>query len=332
MSLQARNVARIVRVAIALGLTIGMGVAQAQTPPPYPVKAVTVVVPEAAGTPADALARLTAQRLSERLQQPFNVENRPSNDLVQAALDVLKAPADGYTLLFATSRALGIGPALTNPAPFNAVYDFTPVSLVATVDYLLVATPSLGLKDAKAAVTAMKSKPGTMRYASPGKADPAHLLMLTFASRAGVKLQEVAFKDAKEAQAGLLAGKADFMFVDAAAALPLAEQGRIAILGTAAGRPLPFKPEILPLAGVAPLLDLRLWQGLVARTGTPKTIVMTLSVEMREIEATESFREALRNLAMESVPAQKPEHFGAIIQSHRTAWADLVKQAGAAAP
>jgi len=332
MSLRVLHAARIVRVVIALGLTIGPGVAQAQAPPPYPVKPVTVVVPEAAGTPTDALARLTAQRLSERLLQPFTVENRPSSDFVQAAIDVLKAPADGYTLLFATSRALGIGPALTNPAPFNAVYDFTPVSLVATVDYLLVAAPSLGVKDARSAVTAMKLKPGTLRYASPGKTDPAHLFMIAFASRAGVKLQEVAFKDSKEAQAGLLAGKADLMFLDAATALPLAEQGRLSILGSAAGRPLPFKPEILPLSAVAPGLDWRVWQGLVARTGTPKAVVMTLAVEVREIEASESFREAVRKLAMESGPPQKPEHFGAVIQSHRTAWADLVRQARAAAP
>ena len=174
----------------------------------------------------------------------------------------------------------------------------------------------------------MKARPGTMRYASPGKTDPAHLLMVAFASRAGVKLQEVAFKDAKDAQAGLLAGKADFMFVEAATALPLAEQGRLAILGTAAGRPFPFKPEILPLRAWPRALDWRVWQGIVARTGTPKTVVMALSVEMREIEATETFREAVRKLAMESVPAQKPEHFGAVIQSHRPAWDDLVQAGG----
>jgi tripartite-type tricarboxylate transporter receptor subunit TctC len=282
------------------------------------------------------LARLTARSLSERLQQPVNVENRPSNDLVQAALDVLKAPADGYTLLFATSRTLGIGPALTNPPPFNVVLDFTPdftpVSLLATIDYLLVAAPSLGLKDAKAAVAAMKAKPGTMRYASPGRTDPAHLLMLAFAGRAGVKLQEVAFKDAKEAQAALLIGKADFVFVDAATALPLVEQGRLVVLGTAAGRPFPFKSEILPLASVAPGLDSRVWLGIVARTGTPKTVVRQLSVEMREMEATESYREAVRKLTMESNPAQKAEHFGAVIAADRPVWADLVKQAGTVAP
>lgn len=318
----------------ALGVGVGcclaalsVAVAYAQTPPPYPERAVTLVVPYAAGTPTDQLARVVSARLAEVLRQPVTVENKPATDPLAAALDVRKAPADGYTLLFATSATLGIGPALDTPARLDPVKDFTPVSLVATMDYLLVAPPSFGVRDAKAALDAMKARPGKVRFASPGKTDPSTLLLRGFAAKAGVQLQEVAFSGDTAAVAGLASGKADVMFLDAGTALPLVQQGKLVALGTSAARPQPQLPDVPPLARTVGGFDWRVWQGIVARTGTPKGVVSRIAVEMREIEATASFREAVGKLAMESIPAQKPEHFGAVIAVEQPAWADLVKAA-----
>lgn len=312
------------RAAGALACALGTGASRAQTPPSYPVRPVTLVVPAAAGTPVDALARLAAAQLSERLRQPFNVDNRPGNDPLAAALDVLKEPADGYTLLFATSTTLGLGAALSTPPRLDPGKDFLPVSLVATVDYLFVSTPAYASRTAPTPIGAMKAAPGKVRFASGGKSDPATLVVRAFAAQAGIQFQDVTFKDAQDARAGLLSGKADVMFLDASEALPLAAEGRIAILGTAASRSFPGRPEILPLARTG--FDWRLWIGLVARTGTPNPAVWTVAVEMREIAATESFREAVAKLGMESIVVQKPEHFGAVLLRQQAAWVDLVKK------
>jgi len=328
LSTRHRTSARAARALVVLA-ALTLGLAHAQTPPPYPERAVTLVVPYAAGTPTDQLARLVSARLRDVLRQPVTVENKPAADPLAAALDVLKAAADGYTLLFATSATLGIGPALATSAKLDPVKDFTPVSLVATVDYLLVVAPSFGARDAKTALEAMKARPGKVRFASPGRNDPSALLLRSFAAKAGVQLQEVAFADTVAAVAGMGAGKADVMFLDAGTALPLVQQGKLVALGTSAGRPLPALPDVPPLARVVQGFDWRVWQGIVARTGTPKSVVSRIAVEMREIESTASFREAVGKLGMESIPAQKPEHFGAIIAVEQPAWAELVKAAAA---
>lgn len=326
LSTLQRNAARAAWGGVAL-VTLALGLAEAQTPPPYPERPVALVVPYAAGTPTDQLARLVSARLGDVLRQPVTVENKPAADPLAAAVEVRNAPADGYTLLFATSATLGIGPALGAPGRLDPVKDFTPISLVATVDYLLVAPPAFGARDAKAALDAMKARPGQVRYASPGRNEPSALLLRSFAAKAGVQLQEVAFADTAAAVAGMGAGKADVMLLDAGTALPLVQQGKLVALGTSAGRPLPALPDVPPLARVVPGFDWRVWQGIVARTGTPKSVVSRIAVEMREIEAAASFREAVGKLGMESIPAQKPEHFGAIIAVEQPAWAELVKAA-----
>lgn len=309
-------------VAIAV---LAVSAAHAQTPLPYPERPVTLVVPYAAGTATDQLARLVGARLTDVLKQPVTVDNRPAADPLAAALDVRKQPADGYTLLFATTSTLGIGPALTSPPQLDPVKDFTPVSLVATVDYLLVASPKFDAKDAKAAIDASKARPGKVRVAAPGKADPATLIARAFAAKAGLQWQDVAMADPAAAVAALASGSVDMMFLDAGTALPLVQQGKVVALGTSAARPMTQLPEVPPLSRVVPGFDWRVWQGIVARTGTPKSVVSRIAVEIREIEATASFREAVGKLAMESIPFQKPEHFGAVIALEQPLWADLLQ-------
>lgn len=329
-SMLSLRFARVLLAGVAACLTASQ--VPAQPLPPYPVRPVTIVVPYAAGTPEDALTRLSAAKLAERLGQPFNVDNRPTSDPVAVVQEVREAPADGYTLLLATTANFAIAPALDATARVNPVMDFTPIFVLGAVDYLLLASPALKVTDARAAVAAMKAKPGTLRYASLGGTLPATLVTRAFAKAAGVQLQEVAFKDVKQAQAALAAGKVDVMFLDAATALAVAAQSKAIVLGTSAARPFPDRPEIQPLARMVPLtnFDWRSTIGVVARTGTPTEAVRGLSMTLREIEEGDAFREAVGKLGMETLVVQKAEHFGALIASQRNAWGDLAKAAAAA--
>src|SRR5215470_16030574 len=167
----------------ALCLLLGAGSVIAQD---YPVRPVRIVVPYAAGGGTDALARFLSHGLEQRLGQPFIIENRPGQGTATGGAYVARAPADGYTLLAATSSTLAFNPTVYKKLPYDPLTDFSPISLVAAVPFVLVVNPSLPVKTVADLVALAKSKPGEFSYASGGTGDANHIYMELLKSMTGI--------------------------------------------------------------------------------------------------------------------------------------------------
>ena len=240
-----------------------------------------------------------------------------------------KQPADGYTLLMATSTTLGISPSMYKPSPIDPVRDFVPVSLIGTVNFFLIANNAFPAKDVKGMIDAIKLAPGKYNYASVGSGSPHHLFMETLKTQYGLDIQHVPYKGTPAALTDLLTGRVDVMFSDATIAVPNIEAGKVRALGTSAARRTTLLASVPTIATVVTGYDWQAWQGIVAPAGTPRDVVRLLHLEVQKILATPEFQAQLVKFGMEALPPQKPEHFGAIIASELPMWAKAVKDSGA---
>ena len=318
---------RCVIAAMTLTLAIAIPTAEAQTA--YPNRPLKLVVPYPPAALTDLLARFIAERLGAALGQPVVVENKPGAGTLVGAEFVAKAPADGYTLLMATSTTLGISPALYKPSPINPVRDFAPISQVGTVNFFLIANPSFPAKTVKEMIDTIKANPGRYNYASVGSGSPHHLFMEALKTEYGLNIQHVPYKGTPAALTDLLAGNIQVMFCDATVAVPNLNAGKVVALGTSAAKPTPLLASVSPIATTVPGYDWQAWQGIVAPMGTPKEIVARLAGELAKMQATPEFKEQLVKFGMEPYPPQTPEQFAATIAAEQPRWVQAIKESGA---
>ena len=300
--------------------------AQAQD---YPSKPLRFVVPYAPGALTDVLARALGDRLSTALKQPVLVENRAGAGTLIGAELVAKAPADGYTLLMATSTTLGISPAMYAKPAIDPVRDFAPVSLVGSVNFFLVTSPSFPVKNVRELIDHVRHHPGKFNYASSGSGSPHHLFMEVLKKEQGLDVQHVPYKGSALAVLDLIGGKPEMMFLDFSVAVPNIKGGKITALGTSAGKQSVLMPEVPPISATLAGFDWQAWQGVVTTAGTPSAIVARLNAEMQRFQNTDEFRALLVKFGMEPWAANTPEQFGAIVKNDVGRWAAVVKASGA---
>jgi tripartite-type tricarboxylate transporter receptor subunit TctC len=300
--------------------------AQAQE---YPSKPLRFIVPYAPGALTDVLARALGDRLSTALKQPVLVENRAGAGTLIGAEIVAKAPADGYTLLMATSTTLGISPAMYTKPQIDPVKDFAPVSLVGSVNFFLVTSPSFPAKSVKELIDVVRRNPGKFDYATSGSGSPHHLFMEVFKKELGLDIQHVPYKGSALAVLDVIAGKPEMMFLDFSVAVPNIQAGKITALGTSAGKQSVLMPNVAPISQTVPGFDWQAWQGVVATAGTPKAVITRLNAEMQRFQNTEEFHALLVKFGMEPWAANTPEQFGEIIRNDVGRWAAVVKASGA---
>jgi tripartite-type tricarboxylate transporter receptor subunit TctC len=317
------------RLGRALGMAalLAMPVAQAQTV--YPDRPIKLVVPYPPGALTDLLARALGERLAAALKQPVVVDNKPGAGTLVGAEFVAKQPADGYTLLMATSTTLGISPALYKPSPINPVKDFAPVSPVGTVNFFLIANPSFPAKTMREAIDEIRRNPGKYNYGSVGSGSPHHLFMETLKTEQGLAIQHIPYKGTPAALTDLLAGHLQLMFSDATVAVPNIQAGKVVALGTSAAKPTTLVPNVPPIAATVPGFDGQAWQGIVAPAGTPREVVARLSAELQKIQAAAEFKDQLVKFGMEPFAPQTPAEFADMIAAEQPRWAKAVKDSGA---
>jgi len=311
----------------ALG-AFAAGAAMAQSS--YPDRPVHLVVPYPPGALTDLLARTIAERLGAGLKQPVIVDNKPGAGTLVGAEFVAKQPADGYTLLMATSTTLGISPALYQPSPINPLRDFAPISQVGSVNFFLIANPQFPARNVRDMIDAIKRSPGKYNYASVGNGSPHHLFMESLKSEYGLEIQHVPYKGTPAALTDLLSGAIQVMFADATVAVPNILAGKVIALGTSAAKPTTLLQNVQPISALVPGFDWQAWQGVVAPAGTPPAILATLSAELRRIQSTPEFRALLVKFGMDPSPPNTPEQFAAIVKSDVERWAKAVAASGAA--
>ncbi|HXX82656.1 MAG TPA: tripartite tricarboxylate transporter substrate binding protein [Casimicrobiaceae bacterium] len=318
---------RLARLMLLVFLGLLPALAWAQTA--YPDRPIKLVVPYPPGALTDLLARAIGERLASSLGQPVIIDNKPGAGTLVGAEFVAKQPADGYTLLMATSTTLGISPALYQPSPINPVKDFAPASQVGTVNFFLIANPSFPAKNVREMIDVVRKNPGKYNYASVGNGSPHHLFMEALKKEYGLDIQHVPYKGTPAALTDLLTGSIQVMFADATIAVPNIEAGKVTALGTSAARQTTLLPNVPPIAATVAGYDWQAWQGIVAPAGTPKEIIARLSAELQRIQAAPEFKAQLVKFGMEPFAPQTPEQFAATIAAEQPRWAKAVKDSGA---
>jgi putative tricarboxylic transport membrane protein len=297
----------------------------------YPARFVTMVSPYAAGGGADLLARVVAQKLTDRLGRSFVVENRLGAGGVIAATSVARAAPDGYTLFMATSTQLAIQVALHKTLPYDPAGDFAPVALIASVPFVLIVNPSLGVQSAGELIKLAKERPGELSYGSSGVGGPPHLYMELLESMTGARLTHVPYKGTAQAIVDVVAGHIPVIFSDIAPAVSLLKDGRLRALGISSAARFQALPDIPPLAEAGvPGFDAVAWTMLVAPARTPKAIIDRLADETRRIVAAPDVQKVFIDAGNISLSSPPPGELQAYLKAEIARWGKVVEQAGIA--
>lgn len=294
----------------------------------YPNRAVRIVVPFAAGAP-DTVARILSQQLASQTGQPFVVDNRAgANGLIGTDL-VVKAPADGYTLLL-VSTSIVVNPSIYKKMPFDPLKDLVAVSNVCSGEALILGVhPSVPANSARELVEWVR-RPGTVfSYGSPGVGNTLHLAGALFAARAGLKMEHVPYKGAGPAIAGLIAGDIQMMFLTTPLSIAQIKAGRIRAIGYTSATRASLLPDV-PTMGEAGVLGMEIdggWYGVFAPSGTPREIVARLNGEISRALAVPPVRERLNALGLDPVGSSSAD-FRIQVEVQTKAYAEMVRLAG----
>ena len=280
----------------------------------YPVKTIRVIVPTAAGGNPDFILRPVAQKMSESLRQPLIVDNRPGASGIIGVELAARAPADGYTLLFAAIGHLATPSALYDKLPFDAVKDFAPISNLVDTPFFLFVHPSLPAKTVKEYVALAKSRPGQITYMSFGVGSFPHFLTESLSSTTGIKLLHVPYKGSAPAASALLAGHVMSGFDSMQTAISLVRAKRLRALAIGAEKRSPIAPEIPTFAEAGfPGSGGSAWFGLFAPANTPRDIVMKLHSEVVKALATPEIRQIFEPAGLQVI-GNTPEQFAALLR------------------
>lgn len=292
----------------------------------WPARPVTIVVGFGAGGPTDALARILAENLSARFKQSFVVENKAGASGGVAAGLVKRAEPDGYTLMFGSSSTLAILPTLQK-TPYDPVADFTPIGLVASYPYFLVApasSPDASLDDL---VQRGRQPAATLSYGSAGNGAVNHLAGEWFKREAGIDATHVPYRGDAAAVTDLIAGRLDFAFLAGAAAFAHVKSGKMRILASASAKPGLGGPGVPTLGERYKGFATEPWNGLMGPAGLPQTIVTQLNAA---INTTMNRPDVVARLAgMDQFPLTgTPQQFADHIQSQTARWATVIRTSG----
>jgi len=293
----------------------------------YPVRSVKVIVPYAAGGPADVFGRQISQYLSEALKQSFVVEDRPGAGSIIGTDSVAKSPPDGYTLLV-MSNTHTTNESLVPIKPFQLMRDFVAVAPVNYSDLVLVVHPSVPAKDLKEFIALAKSKPGGLNYASSGTGTPYHMAGELFKAMSGTDIMHVPYKGSSGARNDIIGGQVHMMFDAITTMAPNVQAGQVRALATTGDQRSSVLPDIPTVAEAAvPGYDATIWLGIMAPAGTPKPIVDKLNAEIQKALAKPELREQWAQQG--AVPmVMTPAEFDAYIRKDIEKWAQVVKAAG----
>ena len=305
--------------------SLGSGFAFAQGS--YPSKPVKVIVAYTPGGANDVTARVASQLLSERLKQPFVVENRPGASGITGTSFVAKADPDGYTLLLGAGGVMTINPGLFSNLPYDPLRDFVPIGLIARSPLVLVVPPTLPVHSVAELIAYAKAKPDGITFASPGAGTPLHLAGELFARQAGIKALHVAYKGSAPALADLMGGRVDMMFDVLGSSMALVRGGKLRALAVSSLQRSPHLPQVPSVNEQAlPGFDVTSWFGFFAPANTPREIVTRLNGELVKVATTPEARDKLAPLGMEPVSSSS-EQLRTMVQQEQAKWRDVIRQA-----
>ncbi len=307
-----------------LALALPAGAVRAET---YPAKPIRFVVPWPAGGVADTVARVVADKLSERLGQRLVVENKPGAAGNIGMAQVAAAPADGYTLVLTPTGNLTVNQSLFKNLQFDTARDFLPLTLLATVPNVLVVGKSLPVKNVTELVAYAKANPGKLSFASPGAGSGAHLAGELLKAEAGIDMLHVPYTGIAPAMNDVVGERVSMMFLGISSALPQITAGALKPLAIAALQRSPQLPDVPLVADSGfPGFDVTSWYGIAVRSGTPPEIVDLLYREIVEVLKLPDVKERFTGMGVEP-GALSPAAFGDLVRSESKKWGDIIKRA-----
>ena len=294
----------------------------------YPAKPIRMIVPLAAASAVDNAARIVTQKMSASMGQQFVIENVPGAAGLIGTAQVAKAAPDGYTLGGFNDSIMTMLPNMHANLSWDILKDFEPVSLVATIEWGLVANNAAPFRNAGDLISAAKAKPGEINYGSGGNGSPQHIAMALFASTAGISLTHVPYKGATQAALGVAAGDVPVAFQGLATVASLARGGKLRLIGVATPAPLPQFPEA-PTVSSSGLPGFRFssWFTIMAPAGTPKEIVARLNAEIVKALADPDVQAKLKDQGL-TIRGSSPEELRAATREQLARYARLFKEAG----
>jgi tripartite-type tricarboxylate transporter receptor subunit TctC len=305
-------------------IVAGVPTALAQS---YPTKPIRMVVHFPPGGPTDLVARMVGQELNKAWGQQVIIDNRPGAGGIVGVEMVVRAPADGYNLIFATGGSMSIAPAVYSKLPYNVFNDLAPVSLVVINPQILVAHPSLPANSIKELLALARAKPGQINYASVGPGSPQHLGMELMKHMTGVDMVHIPYKGTAPAITDVLAGHVSLMFNSMPTVLPMIGSKKLKGLAVSSARRSAAAPDVPTVAEAGiPGFNYATWYGVLAPAATPKDIIAKLNTEIVRIVGAKDMADRLLREGSEPQPGT-PDQMAKFMRAEYEQWRKTVAAA-----
>src|SRR5215468_10004313 len=292
----------------------------------WPTRPVKLYVPFGAGSTPDIVARVIADRLAQKLGQPFVVEDKPGASGNLGTDAVAKAEPDGYTLGISIAGPLAINALLFGKLPYDPAKDFAYVTMVATQPSALAVTPRLGVNTVAELVELLKRSPGKYNFGSIGNGSVSHLAMEAIALKSGTQIVHVPYTSSPQAMTALLRGDVEMVCLPAIAVTPQIASGAVKMLAVSTAARSALLPGIPTLRESGIDVEADAWNGLIAPAGTPDAIVAKIAHEVAEVITAPEVRDKLATQLMEPIPST-PAQFRARIDADLARWAPVIRAA-----
>lgn len=295
----------------------------------YPDKPIRLIVPSAAGGAPDVLMRSLALQLSQQMGVPIVIDNKPGGSYLIGTMDLIRSPADGYTLAYGNVVSLATNRSLLANVPYDVDKDLTLISNTLRLSNIMIVNNSVPVKNVPELIAYAKKNPGKLAFASDGNGTTAHLGVELFKSMTGTHLLHVPYRAATAAITDLIGGGVQLMMINTPVSGPHAQAGRVRALGISASQRSPAYPDIPTIAesGV-PGFEVVAWGGIVGPANLPKDIVTRLNAEIRTALASPAVRERFKALGADTDPTT-PEEFRELSRRETEKWAKVIKFSGA---
>ena len=295
----------------------------------YPSHPVTLVMPYSPGGGTDVVGRQITQGMERRLGQPFVVDYRPGAGSAIAATYTARSPADGYTLLYATSTTMAINVSVHKRLNYDPAKDLTPVAMMAITPFILVVNAALPIHSVGELVAAAKSKPGGLTYASNGAGGASHLFAELFRTHTGIQVTHVPYKSMTQPLNDVLGGHLNYMFSDLTPSLPLIRDGKLQALAVSTPQRAAALPQVPTVAESGYKgFEAVTWFGLLGPARLPAPVVTSLNSELNKALASPDLRKKLEDQGL-TVQAGSPEQFLKLMRTDLDKWGRVVKASGA---
>ena len=315
------------RISLALAMLALVSPARADT---YPSRQITIMPLLAPGTGLDTAVRLYGEKLAQSFGKPVVIENKPGAAGFAGIAALKSAPADGYTLMVATSAVMAIRPTLLKHTPYDAEKDFVPIALYVKSPFILVVDPKLPIHSVPELIKYVRERPGQISFSSSGVGGAPHLSVEFMKQKFGLDIAHVPYRNSPQSIADIAAGHIGMAFAEAGASLPLIRAGNLRALAVTAAKRIPSATELPPLGETVGMPDFEAvsWHVLLALDGTPKEIVDKLHGEMKRIMAMSDVREKVSALGLIPIEIASIDDMRSYIRSEGEKWGSLVRKLG----